>query len=58
MAVKSEMKASIQFSWAILTAAGASERPMQMMTGPMTTGGNRRSISRRPCHLMSADMTK
>ena len=54
----SEMKASSQLSLAISTAVGANDSPMQMMTGPMTTGGNSRSSSRRPCHLMRADIVK
>ena len=58
IAEMSDTNANSQFSFAMLTAAGDSDKPMRMITGPMTTGGNRRSRSLRPCHLMRADMMK
>ena len=58
MAVKSEQKAKNQFDFAISTAVPESERPIKMITGPMTTGGNNRFKSRLPCHLTRALMTK
>ena len=38
---------------AILTAVGASTRPMTMMTGPVTMGGSRRRMSPMPRQRMS-----
>ena len=48
-----ETMARIQFSWAILTPAPASERPMRMMTGPITTGGKSFFIRSMPKVLTS-----
>ena len=47
-----------QFSFAMLAAAGESDSPMRIITGPITTGGKRRLINLRPCHLMRADIRK
>lgn len=58
MAVISDTKASSQWSLAMLTALPESERPMRMMTGPITTGGKSLSSSLRPCHLTRALITK
>ena len=56
--VLSDVKASIQLVFAMLTALPESERPMSMMTGPITTGGKMRSSRRLPCHFTSALTTK
>ena len=45
-------------SFAIFTPVPANDKPIRIMTGPMTTGGNNRSITRTPCHLTSALITK
>ena len=39
-ATASETNASIQFVLAIFTPDPANDRPIRMMTGPMTIGGN------------------
>ena len=58
MAVMSATKASIQSVFAMFTALPESERPISMMTGPITTGGNMRSRNRLPCHFTRALITK
>ena len=58
MAVMSEMKASSQLLFAMSTALDESERPIKIITGPMTTGGKRRLSKRRPCHFTSALIVK
>ena len=58
MAVRSDAKARIQFVFAMFTALPESDRPISIITGPMTTGGNMRSRSFFPCHFTSALMTK
>ena len=50
------MAAKSQLVEAIFTAELESERPMSMMMGPITTGGNRRSMKRKPNRRMSSDM--
>ena len=57
-ATASETKASSQFVFAILTADVDRDRPIRMITGPMTTGGKSRSSSFFPCHFIKADITK
>ena len=57
-AVSNEMKAKTQLVSAMSTALPASEIPISMMTGPITTGGNSLSIILLPCHLTSALITK
>jgi hypothetical protein len=57
-AVTSDNKASTQFSFAIFTPVPASDKPIRIITGPITTGGNRRSITLTPCHLTNALITK
>ena len=58
IAVIREIKASNQLFFAISTAVADNDKPMMMMTGPMTTGGNKRSRNFFPFHLMSADIKK
>ena len=48
MVVMSEMMARSQFSLAMLTPVPANDRPMSMMTGPTTTGGNKRAMKLTP----------
>ncbi|MPN23551.1 hypothetical protein SDC9_170943 [bioreactor metagenome] len=57
-AVSNDTKANIQFSLAIFTPVPASDKPISMMTGPITTGGNKRSRNLTPCHLTSALIKK
>jgi hypothetical protein len=57
-AVNNESNANVQFSFAIFTPVPASESPINIITGPITTGGNRRSINLIPCHLTKALITK
>ena len=42
---------------AIFTAELESESPMSMMMGPITTGGNSRSMNRKPKSRMRSDMS-
>src|SRR5574344_1751296 len=58
MAVKSEMSANNQDVFAMFTALPERDRPMRMMTGPITTGGKMWLISFLPCHLTRALMMK
>ncbi len=57
-ATPKDIKASIQFVFAISTADLDKERPIRIITGPITTGGNSLSNSFLPCHLIKADITK
>lgn len=57
MAVMREIKARVQFSFAISTAEGE-DKPIRMMIGPITTGGNIRSRNFLPCHLIRMLMRK
>ena len=52
----SAMKASSQFWLALLIAVGAKIRPIEMMIGPVTTGGKKRMILRIPKTEISADI--
>ena len=52
------MKANNQLVLAISTALPDSVRPIRMITGPMTTGGNKRSSKRLPCHRTNALIKK
>ena len=58
MAVNSELKASNQSDFAMFTAVSESERPIRIMTGPITTGGKIRLRSFLPCHFIRALMPK
>ncbi|MPN52049.1 hypothetical protein SDC9_199701 [bioreactor metagenome] len=58
MAVTRAIIASNQFSDAIFTPVPESDKPISMMTGPMTTGGNNRWTIFTPCHLTSALIRK
>ena len=58
MAVTSAIIASSQFSAAIFTPVPESDKPISMITGPITTGGNNRWITFIPCHLTSALIRK
>ena len=58
IAVASEMTARGQFVAAIFTAESERESPMSMMIGPMTTGGKRREMKRRPKRRIRSDITK
>ena len=58
IAVERETTARSQLDWAILTAEPESDRPMSMMIGPMTTGGKRREMKRRPKRRISSDITR
>ena len=44
----SATKASSQLLWQLLMADGARIRPMEMMMGPVTTGGKNRMMRRMP----------
>ena len=44
----SATKASSQLVWQFLMAEGARIRPMEMMMGPVTTGGKNRMMRRMP----------
>ena len=52
------ISARIQFCEALETADGASERPMQMMIGPVTTGGRKRMTRFTPTSLMMSASTR
>ena len=43
---------------AILLASNATDKPITMITGPITTGGNSLCTASRPRHLISAAKTK
>ena len=58
IAVISDINASSQLLLAISTALDESERPIRIITGPITTGGKSLSNSRLPCHLTNALITK
>ena len=58
MAVASEMVAKGQLVAAILTAAPERESPISIMIGPMTTGGKRREMKRRPKSRIKSDITR
>ena len=58
IAVAREMAAKVQFVLAISTAAFDSERPISIMIGPITTGGNRREMNFVPKPLIRADIKK
>ena len=58
IAVERETTARSQLDWAILTAEPESDRPMSMMIGPMTTGGKRREMKRRPKRRISSDIMR
>ena len=58
IAVTSAIMASSQSSFAISTPVPASDRPISIITGPITTGGKRRLISLIPCHLTRALIKK
>ena len=47
-----------QFVWALLMAEPARDRPMQMMTGPVTTGGRKRMTRFTPTSLMMSARTR
>ena len=57
-ATANETNANNQFVFAISTADVDNDKPIKMITGPITTGGNNLSNSFFPCHLISADITK
>ena len=44
----SATKASSQLLWQLVMADGARIRPMEMMMGPVTTGGKNRMMRRMP----------
>ena len=44
----SATKASSQFAWQLLIAEGARIRPIEMIMGPVTTGGKNRMMRRMP----------
>ena len=44
----SATKARIQLDWQFLIAEGARIRPMEMIMGPVTTGGKNRMMRRMP----------
>ena len=48
IAVSRATSANSQFSFAIFTPESASERPIRIITGPITTGGKSRLIKRSP----------
>ena len=51
IATKSDTRARIQFLLAISTPVPAKERPMRMMTGPITIGGNSFLMNLTPNNL-------
>ena len=55
MAVNKATTASTQFSLAMFTPTGASDKPITIITGPTTTEGNNRSIKVMPLALTNAD---
>jgi uracil permease len=57
-AVNRDAKANIQQSFAIFTALPDKDRPINIMTGPTTTGGNIRSSNFFPCHFTNALIAK
>ena len=54
----SAIRASPQFVFALLIAEPARERPMQMMTGPVTTGGRKCMTLFTPTALMTSATTR
>ena len=48
MTVPSATKARIQLDWQLLIAEGARIRPMEMIMGPVTTGGKNFMMRRMP----------
>ncbi len=53
MTVPSATKASSQLAWQLVMAEGARIRPMEMMMGPVTTGGKKCMMRRMPKVEMS-----
>ena len=51
-------KARNQFAEALLTAEGASESPIQIMIGPVTTGGRNLITFLTPTSLITTPRTK
>ena len=51
------MTASSQLAWQLVMALGARIKPIRMMIGPVTTGGNRRMTRLIPNTLISAATT-
>ena len=56
--VTREMIANNQLLFDISTAVPERDKPIRMMTGPTTTGGNRRLRKSVPRHLISAEAIK
>ena len=52
------INAKIQFVEALAIALGARLKPIQMMIGPVTTGGKKRMTRLTPANLMISAKTK
>ena len=51
-------RATGQLAWQLFTALLESERPMDIMMGPVTMGGKKRMTLRTPKALKSAESTR